>query len=139
MTELDEMWVEFEKHQSIADDKGHGDTWAEMCRLRTEKACTAASKAAYADAVVAVDAVCGWFAAAAAAAAYAAAVVAVDAVCGGFAAAADAAADAAKHAAAAKYAAAKYAAAAAAAAAEYWMQEAIKRINHAIKLAEKQK
>ena len=73
MTKLDEMWVEFEKHQSIADDNLYGKAWAEMCRLRTEKACKAASRAAYADAVVAVDAVCGWFAAAAAAAAYAAA------------------------------------------------------------------
>ena len=73
MTELDEMWDALEKHQFRADKRGHGESWAEMCRLRTEKACTAASKAAYADAVVAVDAVCGWFAAAAAAAAYAAA------------------------------------------------------------------
>jgi hypothetical protein len=65
MTKLDELWVEAAKYQSIADDKGYGKAWAEMCRLRTERACKAASRAAYAAAVVAVDAVCGWFAAAA--------------------------------------------------------------------------
>ena len=69
MTKLDEMWVEFEKHQSIANDNGYGKAWAEMCRLRTEKACKAASRAAYVAAVLAVDAVCGGFAAAADAAA----------------------------------------------------------------------
>ena len=73
MTKLDEMWVEFEKPQSIADDNLYGKAWAEMCKLRTEKACRAASRAAYAAAVVAVDAVCGWFAAAAEAAGHAAA------------------------------------------------------------------
>ena len=99
MTKLAEMWVEFEKHQSIANDNGYGKAWAEMCKLRTEKACKAASRAAYAAAVVAVDAVCGGFAAAADAAGYAAAN----------------------------------------AAAESWMQEAIKRINKAIELAEKRK
>ena len=83
MTELDEMWVEFEKHQSIANNNGYGKAWAEMCRLRTERACKAASRAAYAAAVVAVDA--------------------VDAVCGEFAAAADAAADAIAYAANAEY------------------------------------
>jgi hypothetical protein len=104
MTKLDEMWVEFEKHQSIADDDRHGDTWSDMCRLRTVEACRAAADAAYV-----------------------------------------AATEAANYAAYAAYAAANYAAYAADAAsnaaadaAEYWMQEAIKRINHAIKLAEKQ-
>ena len=73
MTKLAEMWVEFEKHQSIANDNGYGKAWAEMCRLRTEKACKAASRAAYVAAVVAVDAVYGGFAAAAEAAGHAAA------------------------------------------------------------------
>ena len=91
MTKLDEMWDALAKYQSIADDEGHGDTWSEMCRLRTVEACL--------DADYAAD--------------YAAAYTAA--------------------------AAAKYAAAAAADAAEYWMQEAIKRINKAIELAEKRK
>ena len=69
MTKLEEMWVEFEKHQSKADDNGHGKSWAEMCSLRTEEACKAAARAAYTAAVLAVDAVCGGFAAAADAAA----------------------------------------------------------------------
>ena len=73
MTKLDEMWVEFEKHQSKADDNGHGKSWAEMCSLRTEEACKAAARAAYTAAVLAVDAVCGGFAAAAEAAGHAAA------------------------------------------------------------------
>ena len=102
MTKLAEMWVEFEKHQSIANDNGYGKAWAEMCRLRTEKACKAASRAAYVAAVVAVDAVCGGFAAAANAAA------------------ADAAAALAAN--AAGYDAAN---------AEHWKQKAIKRINQA--------
>ena len=49
MTKLDEMWVDVADYQSIADDKGHGDTWAEMCRLRTVKACLAASRRPYLD------------------------------------------------------------------------------------------
>ena len=109
MTKLDEMWVEVAKYQSIADDKGHGKTWAEMCRLRTVEACRAASNAAAANADNAA------YAAAAYAAKYAYA-----------ASAANYAADAAKYAADAAYA-------------QYCMQQAIKRINHAIKLAEKQK
>jgi hypothetical protein len=107
MTKLDEMWDKFEQYQSIADDEGHGKTWAEMCRLRTVEACRAASNAA-AFAAAAADA--AKYAADAAAANYAAYAA--------YAATADAASNAA---------------------AEYWMQEAIKRINHAIKLAEKQK
>ena len=87
MTKLDELWVELATYQSKADRRGHGKSWANMCELKTEKAC--------------LDA-----------------------------------ADAVKYA-AAKYAAAKYAATADAA--EYWMQEAIKRINEAIELAEKRK
>ena len=94
MTKLDELWVEVAKYQSIADDKGHGKTWAEMRELKTEKACREAEYAAE----------------------YAAADYA----------AANTAAFAAKYAAAAD-------------AAEYWMQEAIKRINEAIELAEKRK
>ena len=46
MTRLDELWDALAAYQSIADDKGHGDTWAEMCRLRTVEACRAAEYAA---------------------------------------------------------------------------------------------
>ena len=46
MTKLDEMWDALATYQSIADDDGHGDTWAEMCRLRTVEACRAAKYAA---------------------------------------------------------------------------------------------
>ena len=89
MTKLDELWAALTTYQSKADKRGHGESWAKMCGLRTVEACLDADYAAdYA-------------------AAYAAAY------------------------------AAKYAAAAAADAAEYWMQEAIKRINKAIELAEK--
>ena len=46
MTKLDEMWVKLAKYQSKADKRGHGESWAEMCRLRTEKACRDADYAA---------------------------------------------------------------------------------------------
>ena len=73
MTKLDEMWVEFEKHQSIANDSGYGKAWAEMCKLRTVEACLDAdyAAAAYAAAAAAAEG-------AAAAAAYAAAAAVYD-------------------------------------------------------------
>ena len=46
MTKLDEMWDALAKYQSIADDDRYGDTWSDMCRLRTVKACRAAEYAA---------------------------------------------------------------------------------------------
>jgi hypothetical protein len=46
MTKLDEMWDALAKYQSKADKRGHGDTWAKMCGLRTEKACIDADYAA---------------------------------------------------------------------------------------------
>ena len=127
MTKLDEMWVEVAKYQDIADDNRHGDTWAEMCRLRTVEACR--------DAAAAAD--------------YAAA-DAVKYAASKYAAAKYAATAASKYA-AAKYAASKYAAANAAAAAntaafaaatgyadyaEIRAQEAIDFINKAIELAD---
>ena len=53
MTKLDEMWAALEKHQEEADDEGHGDTWSEMCRLKTSDAAYAAADAAYAAAAYA--------------------------------------------------------------------------------------
>ena len=105
MTKLDEMWVEFEKHQSIANDSGYGKAWAEMCKLRTVEACLDAdyAAAAYAAAAAAAEG-------AAAAAAYAAAAAAVYAYAGY--------AEAAGCAKASKYA-------------EYCMQKAIELINKA--------
>ena len=110
MTKLDEMWDALAKYQSIADDDRYGDTWSDMCRLRTVKACRAAEYAA------------------AAAAKYAAAAAAKYAVAK-YAAAKYAAANAAANAAAANAAAA--AASGTATEVEYWTQEAIKRINQA--------
>ena len=53
MTKLDEMWGALAKHQEEADDEGHGDTWAEMCRLKTaDAAYHAADAAALVSAVV---------------------------------------------------------------------------------------
>ena len=46
MTKLDEMWAALEKHQEEADDEGHGDTWSEMCRLKTSDAAHHAADAA---------------------------------------------------------------------------------------------
>jgi hypothetical protein len=46
MTKLDGMWVALAKYQSKADKRGHGATWAEMCKLKTVAACTAAAHAA---------------------------------------------------------------------------------------------
>ena len=51
MTKLDEMWVKLEKYQGKADELGHGDTWAEMCRLRTAGAARDARDATDADAI----------------------------------------------------------------------------------------
>jgi Na+/H+-translocating membrane pyrophosphatase len=112
MTKLDELWVAFADYQSIADKRGHGESWAKMCELKTEKACSAAASDAAANAAYAA-----YSYAAVAAAAYAALAVA-----------------------AAAYAAnaAVYAACAAAGYPKYCMQKAIKRINKAIELAEKQ-
>ena len=122
MTKLDEMWVDVADYQSIADDKGHGKTWSDMCRLRTVEACRAASRRTYLDvyACYAADALANAVNATATEATYAT-----------YAANAFAAADAAT--ADAALASAAYAAESA----EYWMQKAIKHINQAIELAEK--
>jgi hypothetical protein len=123
MTKLDDLWVEVADYQSKANDNGHGDTWAEMCRLRTVEACRAASRRSYLDvyACYAADAL-----------ANAAKYSATEATYATYAANAFAAADAAT--ADAALASAAYAAEYA----EYWMQKAIKHINQAIELAEKQ-
>jgi hypothetical protein len=56
MTKLDEMWAALENYQKYADADGHGDTWAEMCELKTEDAAwDAAGAAAIAVAVVYVS------------------------------------------------------------------------------------
>ena len=102
MTKLDEMWDALAKYQSKADDRGHGESWAKMCKLRTEKACSTAD---YAEGAAAVAAA---YAEAAAAAAYAYAAAAY----------AYADAEAAGCARASKYA-------------EYCMQKAIELINKA--------
>jgi hypothetical protein len=56
MTKLDEMWAALEKHQEEADDEGHGDTWSEMCRLKTSDAAYHAADAAALAAAVVWDA-----------------------------------------------------------------------------------
>jgi hypothetical protein len=56
MTKLDEMWAALEKHQEEADDEGHGDTWSEMCRLKTSDAAHHAADAAALAAAVVWDA-----------------------------------------------------------------------------------
>jgi hypothetical protein len=118
MTKLDEMWDAFADYQSIATHDRHGDTWSDMCRLRTIEACRAAE---YVAADAAKYAVAKY-----AASKYAAANAVARAVA------------AAAAAAASKYAAAKYAADAAKYAdyAEIMAQEAIDFINKAIELAD---
>ena len=73
MTKLDEMWDALAKYQSIADDDRYGDTWSDMCRLRTVKACRAAEYAAAAAAKYAAAAAAKYAVAKYAAAKYAAA------------------------------------------------------------------
>jgi hypothetical protein len=34
----DEMWAALAKYQDTADEKDHGDTWSDMCRLKTADA-----------------------------------------------------------------------------------------------------
>jgi len=46
MTDLDEMWAALEAHQPIADARGYGLEWREMCRERTPESATAAGAAA---------------------------------------------------------------------------------------------
>ena len=55
MTKLDEMWDALAKYQSKADDRGHGESWAKMCKLRTEKACSTADYAEAAAASAAAE------------------------------------------------------------------------------------
>jgi hypothetical protein len=43
MTKLDKMWALLEKYQKEADKRGHGESWAEMCRLKTADAAWDAS------------------------------------------------------------------------------------------------
>ena len=60
MTKLDEMWTALADYQSIADDEGHGESWADMCRLRTVEAAEASRadrRAAYTAATAAADAI----------------------------------------------------------------------------------
>jgi hypothetical protein len=47
MTKLDEMWAALAKYQKFANELGHGDTWAEMCKLKTAAAAYAAAYDAY--------------------------------------------------------------------------------------------
>ena len=65
MTKLDEMWDALAKYQSKADDRGHGESWASMCGLKTDTAAmSAAMSAGKAASYVAADA--AWAAARAA-------------------------------------------------------------------------
>jgi hypothetical protein len=60
MTKLDEMWDALADYQSIADDEGHGETWSDMCRLRTVEAAEASRadrRAAYTATTAAADAI----------------------------------------------------------------------------------
>jgi hypothetical protein len=56
MTKLDEMWAALAAYQPQADAAGHGETWATMCREKTDAAADAAYYAAY---YAAADAVAG--------------------------------------------------------------------------------
>jgi chorismate mutase len=47
---LAEMWAALEEYQPFANRDGHGESWAKMCRERTEGAALAAASAAAADA-----------------------------------------------------------------------------------------
>jgi hypothetical protein len=42
---LAEMWAALEEYQPMADRDGHGESWAKMCRQRTEGAALAAASA----------------------------------------------------------------------------------------------
>jgi len=66
MNKLDEMWAALAAYQPQADKKGHGDTWAAMCKEKTSVAALAAraAGAAVADAYAAGDAYAAAYAAA---------------------------------------------------------------------------
>jgi len=57
MTDLDEMWAALEAHQPIADARGYGLEWREMCEQRTPEAARAAWVLVAVD--MAVAAACG--------------------------------------------------------------------------------
>jgi hypothetical protein len=50
MTKLDEMWIELAKYQDKADRDGHGESWAEMCKLKSAESAFAASGCVHAKA-----------------------------------------------------------------------------------------
>jgi hypothetical protein len=46
MSDLNEMWARLEEYQPIADKRGYGNQWKQMCEKRTPEAAEKAEKAA---------------------------------------------------------------------------------------------
>ena len=49
MTKLDKMWAALKEFLTDAYDGGHGDSWAEMCRLKTAESAVCAAADAHAE------------------------------------------------------------------------------------------